>query len=171
MNVNYSFSTKKLSGLLAVLSLIIPVAASAIEAGAAVPNCNLKNMADGSPLLLSKPGKVVYVDFWASWCGPCAQSMPFLNAVNEHYKDKGLEIIAVNLDENREDADGFLKNHPVTVTLASNEDGQCPISFGVQAMPSSYIIDKQGKVRHIQLGFHSSEASEIKEKIQALLQE
>lgn len=157
--------------LLAMLFLFTPSLVSALEVGATVPDCQLKNMADSRALTLSQPGKVVYVDFWASWCGPCAQSMPFLNTINEQYKNQGLQVIAVNLDENREDADAFLKDHPVNVTLASNEDGQCPVLFGVQAMPSSYIIDKKGKVRHVHLGFHTSDAADIREKIQKLLAE
>ena len=144
---------------------------SALEVGATLPNCHLKKMADGSDLNLQATGKVLYVDFWASWCGPCAQSLPFLEAINEEFKNKNFEVIAVNLDEVREDADAFLKQHPVKLTTAVNADGQCPGVFGVQAMPSSYIIDRKGKVRHIQLGFNLSEKAELKQKIEKILAE
>jgi len=80
-------------------------------------------------------------------------------------------VVAINLDENREDAELFLKKHPVDITIAQNTDGQCPSLFGVQAMPSSYLIDKKGKIRHIQLGFHGTEKDEIRQKIQGLLNE
>lgn len=144
---------------------------AALEVGASIPACHLKKMADGSDLNLQAPGKVLYVDFWASWCGPCAQSLPFLEAINEEFKNKNFEVIAVNLDEVREDADAFLKQHPVKLTTAVNVDGQCPGVFGVQAMPSSYIVDRKGKVRHVQLGFNLSEKAELKQKIEKIIAE
>ncbi len=151
--------------------ILASTSALAIEVGATPPQCNLKQLSDGKALQLAVPGKVVYVDFWASWCGPCAQSMPFLNEISTRYQSEGLEVIGVNLDENRQDALAFLEKHPVNITLAQNEDGQCPSLFGVQAMPSSYIIDRQGKVRHILLGFHSSESADVRQKVQQLLSE
>jgi len=152
------------------LSLATPLI-QAVEVGADAPICNIKNFTDGTPLALTSPGKVVYVDFWASWCGPCAQSMPFLNELHTQLKARNFEIIAINLDENKEDADAFLEKHPVSFTVAGNADLQCPKSFGVQAMPSSYLIDRRGKIRHVQLGFHSNEADQIRQQVQLLLDE
>lgn len=158
-------------GLLTVLLAIASSGVNAAEVGAATPPCDLKNIADGTALQLAKPGKVVYVDFWASWCGPCGQSMPFLNEMHEQLKSQDFEVIGVNLDENRPDADAFLEKHPVKFTIAVNANGECPGAFGVQAMPSSYLIDRQGKIRHIQLGFHASESTEIRQKVERLLAE
>ncbi len=144
-------------------------AAQALEVGAAAPNCQLKQLTDGQAVSLAQPGKVLYVDFWASWCGPCAQSMPFLEALKNEFQAQGLEVVGVNVDENKDEALAFMKKHPVSFTLAQNEDGQCPAVFEVQAMPSSYLIDRQGKIQHIQLGFHASETGAVREKLQALL--
>jgi len=157
--------------LVAAIFVYTPFSLQAAEVGSALPVCNLKNFADEAVLQLAQPGKVLYVDFWASWCPPCAQSIPFLNEVQAQYKDKGLEVIGINLDENKTDADAFLKTHPIKFTIASNPDTQCPEVFGVQAMPSSYLIDRTGKIRHIQLGFHSAETDEIRQKVQKLLAE
>jgi thiol-disulfide isomerase/thioredoxin len=154
--------------------LLIPVlvsVAQAVETGVNVPECQLRHMTEDKLVPLSVPGRVVYVDFWASWCGPCVQSMPFMNEIQEQYRSQGLDVVAVNVDENREDAEAFLKAHPANITIAQSTDGQCPAQFGVQAMPSSYLIDKHGKIRHIQLGFRSSETAAVREKIQGLLQE
>jgi len=156
---------------LTALLAMAPPFVHAIEIGAAAPDCHLTKLSDGSALPLHQPGKVVYVDFWASWCGPCMQSMPFMNELHDQLKSQDFEIIAVNLDEERKDADGFLEKFPAKFTIAGNADMNCPSSFGVQAMPSSYIIDRQGKVRHIQLGFHQSEVAEIRQKVQNLLNE
>ena len=144
---------------------------SAIEIGSPTPNCDLKEFNSGNPVQLAKPGKVLYVDFWASWCGPCEQSMPFLEQINTELKAKNFEVIAINLDETKEDAEQFLQNHKINFTVAVNPDNQCPNNYGVLAMPSSYIIDRQGKIRFIQLGFHTEEKAELRAKIEKLLAE
>jgi thiol-disulfide isomerase/thioredoxin len=120
-----------------------------------------------------KPGsiKVVYMDFWASWCGPCGQSLPFLNELQSQMKNQGLEVVAVNLDENRQDADEFLAKHPVGLTIAADPEGHCPNAYGVQAMPSSFLIDRHGKVRHIHLGFRPGDRDGLRNHIAALLAE
>jgi len=157
--------------LLAALSLSQPLRSSAAAAGEAAPDCNLVSFADGKPLSLKRPGKVVYLDFWASWCGPCAESMPVMNRMHDELQGKGLEVIAVNLDEEREDADEFLTKRPVRFTIAGNPDGACPNAFGVAAMPSSYLIDRKGVIRHVLLGFRKGEAAAIRKKVDALLAE
>jgi thiol-disulfide isomerase/thioredoxin len=161
----------KSSLLTGLIMLGSPLAGQAIQVGSPAPDCNVKSFADGSPSALVKPGKVTYVDFWASWCGPCAKSMPFLDKMNSQLKSKGFEVIGVNLDEDREDADEFLKKHPVKFAMVSNPDGECPSTYGVQAMPSSYLIDRHGKVRHVQLGFRSGEEKELRGKVDSLLTE
>jgi peroxiredoxin len=157
--------------LLATILAMAAPTAQAAGIGTPIPACNLKNLTDGKALSLAKPGKVVYVDFWASWCGPCGQSMPFLNDMHEQLQSKNFEVVAVNLDENRQDAEAFLEQHPVKFPIAVDADGECPSAFGVQAMPSSYLIDRQGKIRHIQLGFHQSESADIRRKVESLLAE
>lgn len=158
--------------LLMGLAMACPsVFVHAAVVGDPAPHCNVKSLADNAIVDLAQPGRVTYVDFWASWCGPCAKAMPILDKMNKDLKAKGFQVIGVNLDEEREDADEFLKKHPVKFTMVSNPDGECPSAFGVQAMPSSYLIDKHGKIRHIQLGFQRSEEAEIRNKANALLAE
>lgn len=150
---------------------LVSLVCQAIEPGSPAPACELKKLTDGSEVSVNQPGKVVYVDFWASWCGPCAQSMPFMNETSEQLKSKNFEVIAINLDEDVQAAREFLEKYPVKFTIATNPDGQCPQLFDVQAMPSSYLIDRSGKIRHIQLGFHEAEKALIREKIEKLLAE
>ncbi|NJC89304.1 MAG: TlpA family protein disulfide reductase [Methylococcaceae bacterium] len=156
---------------LLALTLFIAQSGHAAAVGDPVPDCQLVNFADGKPISLKQPGKVVYVDFWASWCGPCAESMPFMDKMNGELKSKGLELIALNVDEEREDADEFLAKRPVRFTIAGNPDGNCPSAFGVMAMPSSYLIDKKGVIRHVHLGFRKGEAADIRKKVETLLAE
>ncbi|MGZ6005559.1 MAG: TlpA family protein disulfide reductase [Candidatus Saccharimonadales bacterium] len=157
--------------LVIIFLFFISTPCSAVDLGAQAPACELKQFFDGSNIQFLKLGKVTYVDFWASWCGPCLQSMPFLEELNAQFKPKDFEVIAINLDETREDAEKFLQKYAVNFTIAINPDGQCPNAFGVLAMPSSYLIDRQGKVRHVQLGFHISDKAELRGQIEKLLAE
>ncbi|MEN9595949.1 MAG: hypothetical protein RL236_383 [Pseudomonadota bacterium] len=116
-------------------------------------------------------GKVLYVDFWASWCGSCQQSFPFLNQLAHEFGDQGLHIVGVNLDEKVDDALAFLAHHPSKFTIANHGGEQCAKSFDVQAMPTSYLIDKHGVIRHIHQGFRAGETEELKQQIAQLLAE
>ena len=150
----------------------VPSFVLGIEVGQSAPACPMRSMAGGDSFNISKfQGKVVYLDFWSSWCSPCAQSLSFLNELQAELKGNGFEVVAVNLDENSKDAEGFLSAHPVKLTTVTAPEGQCPEMFGVQAMPSSYLIDRQGKVRHIHAGFRPTDKNEIRSQVEALLAE
>jgi thiol-disulfide isomerase/thioredoxin len=144
--------------------------ALAVAVGDAAPGCALSPLGESQNLDLSEyKGKVVYVDFWASWCGPCAKSFPFLNEMNQQFKDRGLQIVGVNLDENADDAKAFLAKYPAGFTVAADAGNQCARDFDVKAMPSSYIIDRQGVVHHVHLGFRPGEAREVRMLVEKLL--
>jgi len=143
-----------------------------LEVGSQFPDCILSPMAGGQPLKLSQfQGKVLYVDFWASWCSPCAKSFPFLNGIHKNHQNKGLKIIGINLDEELADANAFLGKFPAQFTVVTDNNQQCAESFGVQAMPSSYLIDRKGVVRHIHLGFRSGESGPLEHVVEQLLAE
>ncbi len=144
----------------------------AAEAGGQVPDCALASMGDAQSYGLKQfRGKVLYVDFWSSWCGPCAQSFAFLNDLHRDLKDRGLQIIAVNLDEVPEDAKAFLAKHPANFTVAADANQQCAKDFAVKAMPSSYLVDRNGVIRHVHLGFRPEEAKEFRVLAEQLLAE
>jgi thiol-disulfide isomerase/thioredoxin len=114
-------------------------------------------------------GKVVLLDFWASWCGPCRQSFPWMNVMQEKYKDQGFEIIAINLDSEPEDAFDFLKEIPANFTLGFDSEGLTAEKMNVEAMPMSYLIDRQGKIRQRLIGFNTTKKAEHETHIQTLL--
>lgn len=128
------------------------------------------------PLLAAPPpelgpveGKVVWVDFWASWCVPCRRSFPWMNTMHEKYSAQGLQIIAVNLDMERALADGFLKESPAKFTIRFDPQGKLAQQFDVQAMPSSFVLDAAGKVIAVHHGFKLADTEEYEKQIQAAL--
>lgn len=144
----------------------------AAETGSKAPDCTLASIGDGKSYNLQQfQGKVLYIDFWASWCPPCLKSFPFLNELEQDLKDQGLQVIAINLDESSEDAKAFLAKTPAQFIVAADSHEQCARNFDVQAMPSSYLIDRNGIIRHIQLGFRSGEAKELRTLAEQLLAE
>lgn len=150
--------------------LLMSPHAHAVAVGDMAPECVLSSLAAGKDSRLSQyRGKIVYVDFWASWCGPCAQSFPFLNALHQQYQDQGLQIVGVNMDESKDEASAFLAKIPAEFTIAVDTSKQCATDFAVQAMPSSYIIDRKGRVHHIHLGFRDGAAEELRTTVEQLL--
>lgn len=135
----------------------------AAEVGSKAPDCELSSINDKQRYNLQQfHGKVLYVDFWSSWCPPCAKSFPFMNELDRDLKDSGLQVIAINLDQTHEDAKTFLAKYPANFTVAADENEKCARDFDVKAMPSSYLIDRNGVIRHIHLGFREGAAEELR---------
>jgi DsbE subfamily thiol:disulfide oxidoreductase len=145
---------------------------STLQNDAMAPNCTLTSV-DGKQIddMQQFQGKVLYVDFWASWCGPCAQSFPFLNDLNREFRGQGLQVLGINVDEKSKDAQTFLLKHPANFKIAADASGKCPEDFGVKAMPSTYLIDRNGVIRYIHLGFRPSETKKLRAMVEQLLAE
>jgi thiol-disulfide isomerase/thioredoxin len=116
-------------------------------------------------------GKVILIDFWASWCGPCRQSFPWMNDMQAKYKEQGFEIIAINLDNEQKQAFDFLTEIPANFTLGFDPEGLSAEKMDVEAMPMSYLVDRQGRIRQRMLGFNTSKKAEHEAYIQTLLTE
>ena len=110
----------------------------------------------------------VLVDFWASWCGPCRKSFPFMQGLQQQHGDD-LVVIAINLDKDRDDAHRFLDENLVTFLIGHDADGDVAKQFGVSVMPSSFIIDRDGMIQEIHMGFKSSTKKKITTKLGELL--
>jgi cytochrome c biogenesis protein CcmG/thiol:disulfide interchange protein DsbE len=110
-------------------------------------------------------GKVVYVDFWASWCGPCRRSFPWLAGLQKKYGDQGFAVVAVNLDKTRDAADAFLEKLPAPFAIAYDPDGKAAAAFHVSAMPSSFLVGRDGTVLEAHTGFDPKRAAAIEKLV------
>src|ERR1700722_15548182 len=125
-----------------------------------------------SPLdLTSLRGHVVYLDFWASWCGPCKQSFPWMETMKTTYEAQGLEITTVNLDTDRADADKFLKQFHPTFDVRFDPKGELAELYKLQGMPSSVLIDRHGVTRFTHLGFRPIDGPIYEAQLRGLLAE
>jgi cytochrome c biogenesis protein CcmG, thiol:disulfide interchange protein DsbE len=116
-------------------------------------------------------GKVVYVDFWASWCGPCRKSFPWMSELQQRHAAEGLQVVAVNVDEKREDAVAFLAKVPARFTIAYDPAGATPKAYGVKGMPSSALVGRDGQLLWMHTGFNEADKGQLEECIRAALQQ
>jgi cytochrome c biogenesis protein CcmG, thiol:disulfide interchange protein DsbE len=125
-----------------------------------------------APLDLSTfRGRVVYLDFWASWCGPCRQSFPWMESIKTAYDGQGLTVLAINVDHDRSDADRFLKIFHPDFEIRFDPQGSWAEEFKVSGMPTSVIIDRHGVVRFTHVGFWPAQGDVSAAQIRQLLAE
>jgi peroxiredoxin len=157
---------------LSMLALFMCTAAAAVEPGQPAPAFAAPALqGQGDVELARYRGSVVLLDFWASWCGPCRQSLPAFERLRTELAPQGFEIVAVNVDENPRDGLDFLKKYPVTYPTVRDPQAELASRYGVQAMPSSYLIDRSGVVRAVKLGFHKNDMPKLRESISTLIRE
>lgn len=123
------------------------------------------------PLLEDLSGKVVLLDFWASWCEPCRQSFPWMAQLQQRLGPQGLVVVAVNLDQDRQLAARFLQQMPTEFRIEYDPEGKLAEQFGVVAMPMSFVIDRQGRVRERHVGFRAKQRDERAASLSRILQE
>ena len=141
-----------------------PALAKTTKSAPVAPAFTLPGL-QGEVTLGSLRGKAVLVDFWASWCGPCRQSFPWMNGLQKRYGDKGLAIVAVNLDKDRELASHFLAEVPAAFTVAFDPAGKTAESYRVKALPTTFLVSPDGKLLLTHTGFDAKHASEFEAQI------
>ncbi|HET7730916.1 MAG TPA: TlpA disulfide reductase family protein [Usitatibacter sp.] len=158
--------------LLLLLWLAAP--AHAVKPGDPMPTPGaLANIEEGAaPVDLSRlRGKVVYVDFWASWCVPCRASMPVVDELHRRLGPRGFTAVGINKDDRVLDAQRFLKRVPVTFPLAADTQDAVVKAFSVTAMPSGYLVDRKGIVRKVHRGYTAETAKQLEREVEELLKE
>jgi thiol-disulfide isomerase/thioredoxin len=115
-------------------------------------------------------GRVVVVDFWASWCAPCRRSIPWLNQMRAQYGDRGLVVIGVNVDKDGRDAERFMREVPIDFNVVYDPEGVLAARYEVEGMPSSYVFSRDGTLVARHLGFQNARRSEYEALLSRLLQ-
>lgn len=156
--------------LLAVALMCGCASARAVQTGDVAPNFAEAPLWNGGALRAGHyVGKVVYLDFWATWCAPCRESFPALQALEKKYDKQGFAVIAVNVAESRADIEGFLQWSKVEFLVLRDESGALATRYGLKTMPMSFLIDRQGKVAYVHHGFRRDDVPMLEDKIKALL--
>ncbi|MFA9216343.1 MAG: TlpA family protein disulfide reductase [Sphingomonadaceae bacterium] len=159
--------------LAAVMLAALPTARSAEPAepvGRAAPLFELPGV-DGPVRLERYRGKLVYLDFWASWCAPCKRSFPWMNAMQQQYGAAGLQVVAVNLDARQDDARRFLEATPSAITIAFDPAGAIAKQYGIKGMPSSALIGRDGRLLALHTGFNDADRAALEAQLKASLQQ
>jgi len=167
----------KLRGKLAVWGVLCAVlggvvivpAASALDAGAKMPEIGLKDLSGKTVDLAALSGKVVIVDFWATWCAPCKEELPELEKFHKKYAAKGLAIVGVSIDKEAGVVKPFLDKLKISFPVVHDGAHSLAGKYSPPRMPSSYIVDKKGIVRYVHGGYRASDAAEFEKQIQELL--
>lgn len=149
-------------------ALLAPGVAAAVEPGQPAPAFELPGR-QGVIRLADYRGKLVYLDFWASWCGPCRKSFPWMNDMQARYGARGLRVIGLNVDQKPADAQAFLNQVAAGFDIAFDASGQAPRAYGVKAMPTSVLIGPDGKVLAVHAGFRDDQRGEFEQRIVAAL--
>ncbi len=136
------------------------------------PDFPLSTFPDNTEINLKDfKGRVVYLDFWATWCPPCRKSFPWMDEMHERYKDEGLIIIAVTVDKKREQIEQFIKKTEPAFIIAHDPAGTVAKAYKIRAMPTSYLINKNGQLVMTHAGFRSIDKDKLETTIQSLLEE
>jgi peroxiredoxin len=156
------------AGALAVTSLGIT---SAGASASLAPSFALPSRSGDTVSLAQLKGKVVMLNFWASWCGPCRQEMPLLEQMHKRYSALGFTLVGVNVDANSKDAEDWLSKTPVSFPVLFDRESKVSKMYDVSAMPSTVFIDRQGNVRYLHRGYKAGDEGEYLNQIRALLKE
>lgn len=138
--------------------------------GQAAPPVKLELLDGGSLDLASYKGKnIVILDFWATWCGPCVRAMPVIDSVAEKFKDKGVLLFAVNLQEESDDITKFLAEADIKVDVALDKTGEVAQAYKAEAIPQTVIIGKDGTVQVVHVGLLPNLEEELTQNLEALI--
>jgi peroxiredoxin len=157
--------------ILGVILLLTGVGAAAEDAYRAAPNVELHTTKGGRVRLGDFKGKVVLVKFWASWCPQCVEAFALLDSLDREYRSRGVEVLAVNVDEQRKTADAFLKARTYQVRVMFDPRARAIGAFEAEGVPVAYLIDRRGIVRYAHEGENDHDPAHYRAELNALLAE
>ncbi len=161
---------RKLAQHSVLLFLLLLTLSSPALAEKPAPNFTLPVLPGNTEITLSSlEGRVVYLDFWATWCPPCRKSFPWMDEMQERFSDEGLTIIAISIDSQRELAERFMQQMEPRFIVAHDASGAVSSKYRVTAMPTSYLIDRNGNIVNRHIGFRKSDTDRLEREIEDLL--
>jgi thiol-disulfide isomerase/thioredoxin len=137
--------------------------------GKAAPDFQLELLGGQKFRLSENKGKVIVLDFWATWCGPCLQAMPQIDRATHAFADKGVQLIAVNLQETPAQVTALLERLKLSPTVALDRDGVVAARYGANAIPQTVVIDREGKVTNLFIGGGPQFETQVRNALQALM--
>lgn len=169
LDISRRFATVFLLGA----CLALPgIGAAAVKVGDPAIDFSLNPRGGGAPVSLSSlKGQVVLINFWASWCGPCRQEFPLLDTIYKKYKKQGFTIVGLNVEPDQNDAEGFLKQNPVTFPILYDPKDEVSKRYGVGGMPSVALVDRNGVVRWLHKSYVPGDENEYLNQVRSLLTE
>jgi peroxiredoxin len=166
--MNSALATRR--GALLLAAALAGAAAHAAQETPA-PDFTLKSRSGENVKLSELRGQVVLINFWASWCGPCRQEMPLLDQIYQQYGALGFTLLGVNVEQDTADAERMLKDTPVTFPILFDAENRVSRLYDVTAMPSTVLVDRDGKVRFVHRGYQPGHEDEYQAQIRALVRE
>ncbi|MCC7257028.1 MAG: TlpA family protein disulfide reductase [Gammaproteobacteria bacterium] len=157
--------------LAAALLVLVATVARGADLPSPAPDFRLPARAGGEVSLAGLRGQVVLINFWATWCGPCRQEMPLLDQIYQRYKGLGFTLLAVNVEDDSTLADRWLAETPVSFPVLLDRANAVSRLYDVTAMPSTVIVDRQGRVRHVHQGYKPGTENQYQDQIRALIRE
>jgi thiol-disulfide isomerase/thioredoxin len=161
--------------LAAVALLCVAVSSTAVSTGpsatAPAPAFSLPARGGGQVALADLRGQVVLINFWATWCGPCRKEMPLLEQISKKYQPLGFRMVAINVEEDGQLFDVFLREVPVTFPILLDPANGVSKLYKVSAMPSTVIVDRKGKIRYVHQGYKPGDESKYQDVIRSLIRE
>jgi cytochrome c biogenesis protein CcmG/thiol:disulfide interchange protein DsbE len=157
------------AALAALAASFTPAQAALIKSGARFPDLTKAGLEGTLPEVA---GKIVVIDFWASWCGPCKKALPTFIQLHQTYSPKGVVFLAISLDENKADMDGYLKKHPLPFASLRDTKGKFAESLGIEGIPTSMLLKADGTIHAVHEGFEGEKSrkkyvAELDELLQA----
>ena len=151
--------------------ILVSVVAAAAPVSGVAPNFELQSRSGDKVSVAQHKGEVVMINFWASWCGPCRQEMPHLEALYQRYGSLGFTLLGVNVDDDPKRAEAWLKDTPVSFPILFDPENDVTKLYDVVAMPSTVLVDRAGNVRFIHHGYKPGYENEYQNQIRALIRE
>jgi len=174
MTIHHILKKTALGALFGLGLTALATPALAVEEGETAPDFDLPGVrsSDSQLALQDLRGKLVYVDFWASWCLPCLRSLPEINTLYEQYRDQGFEVVAITIDDPLEDALDFLDDLevPLAYHVVADQSAEVMDTYNVVGMPTSFLIDQQGVVRKVHKGYRDGDAEMLEQAIQTWIE-